>query len=496
MPFAGYPDFAACTRDIKAQYRKKNPSWTEKHLDEVAGAVCGQMEKQTRQGLHVAYQAKFEPFTDGKRHFVKIFNVDDSWNRNDWAVTPQARERSLPSFFNQPLLGPAHLSNEHVVDANPRHPHYGTWAKIGHPVDVQNNGGTYGIYEITVPEAWRMIEAKELSAVSPSVHILNEVEQPDGKKRITDYAWDHTLFIDTPAYHPGIGVVDTCVASDPSLCDFAQAAQAAYLAQGVRVRLGGTTIDLVFNPDDFKDVDAFVQKAAELGIPEADARKAWEEQQQIVKGHAPAPSGVGARQDVAGYSTTGNPTEKKSEENPLGGIILPDEKTEQGCKEAQAKLEARVKALEDKTVQGQSTAPQDKPTPEQIAQAQEIKDLKDRLQARDDAELSEKALGVADLEVQAGLIKEDKKTERIAELKKFGVPALNDMQARHKVLVEKVQAAKAPREAHRLKAEFDDAMKDPAQAANVQEQIRQAQFQRTRTPEEIAKLEQAISGVR
>jgi hypothetical protein len=258
--------------------------------------------------------------------------------------------------------------------------------------------------------------------------------------------------------------------------------------------VGDKSIDLVFNPDDFVDIEQFVKTVADLGVTEADARKAWEEQQQIVKGHAPAPSGVGARQDVAGYSTTGNPTEKKFEENPLGVKTLSDKETEQGCKEAQAKLEDRLKALESKFVQGQKT--EDKPNPEQMAQAQEIKDLKARLQARDDAELSEKALGVADLEVQAGLIKEDKKTDRIAELKKFGAPALNDMQARHKVLVEKVQAAKEPREAHRLKADFDDAIKDPAQASSIIEQVRQASFGISRTPEDVAKLERIISGVR
>jgi hypothetical protein len=397
------------------------------------------------------------------------------------------------SFFAQPLLGPEHLSTHHVVDANPKHPHFGTHAVIGKPVDVINNGVTYGIYEVTVPEAWAMIQAGKLGPVSPSVRILEETQQPDGRQLITKFVWDHTLFVDKGAF-PNAGVVGTCVASDPSLCGFAQAAQAAYIAQGVRLKVGDNSIDLVFNPDDFKDIEQFVKTVADLGVTEADARKAWEEQQQIVKGHAPAPSGVGARQDVAGYSTTGNPTEKKPEENPLGGIILPDDKTEQGCKEAQAQFEIRLKELEGKLAQGQKI--EDKPNPEQITQAQKIKDLEARIQARDETELSEKALGVATLEAQAGLIKADKVTERIAELKKLGAPALTEMQAQYKVLVDKVQAAKAPREAHRLKAEFDDAMKDPAQAANVQEQIRQAQFHKTRTPEDIAKLEQAISGVR
>lgn len=46
MPVGPYPNFAACKRGIKAQYRKKHPDWSAEKLDEVAGAVCGKMEQQ------------------------------------------------------------------------------------------------------------------------------------------------------------------------------------------------------------------------------------------------------------------------------------------------------------------------------------------------------------------------------------------------------------------------------------------------------------------
>jgi hypothetical protein len=494
MPVGPYKTFPECVSEISRQARKAHPDWTEEHVKQYAGGTCYKMEQQA-QGLMVAYQAKFEPYSKGDRHFIKVHNVDDSWNRNGWAVTDQARKDSLTSFFRQPLLGPKHLSNEHVADMDPRHPHYGTWAKIGQPVDVINNGVTYGIYEITVPQAWDMIQAGELGPVSPSVRILEETLQPDGGKLITKFVWDHTLFVDIPAF-PHAGVVGTCTASDPSLCGFAQAAQAAYIAQGIRVKAGDKTIDLVFNPDDFKDVEEFVKKVAELGVTEADARKAWTDQQQIVKGHVPDGSTQGGKTDGAGYSQRGNLTDHKPEENILGVKTLSDKETEQGCKEAQAQFEVRLKELEGKTAQAQSTAPQDKPNPEQVAQAQKIKDLEARLQARDEAELSVAALGVATIEAQAGLIKADKTTERVVELKKLGAPALIEMQARYKVLVEKVQAATEPRQAHHLKADFDDAIKDPAQASSVIEQIRQASFGISRTPEDIAKLEKIISGVR
>lgn len=150
---------------------------------------------------------------------------------------------------------------------------------------------------------------------------------------------------------------------------------------------------------------------------------------------------------------------------------MPDsEKTEQGCKEAQAKVTA------------------------DLAQAtQKIKDLEARLQARDETELNEKAAAVFSLEMQAGFIKEDKKAERIAELKKFGAPALVEMQAKYTEMAKKIQAAVKPREPHVLKADFAEAVKDPAQASNVEEQIRQSRFGQARSAEDVAKLEKTMN---
>lgn len=204
----------------------------------------------------IAYQASFQPFSREDRHFVKIYNLEDEVNNNNWGVTSEARARSLRSFFNQPLLGPMHLSNEHVVDSNPAHPHFGVWAKIGRPVDVINNGGMYGIYEVTVPKAWELIQAGQLRTVSPSIHVKQHQFTPDGKEIITDFDWDHTLFVDVGAI-PKAGVVATCTASDPSLCGFRQAVQAALKGQHVDAQ---TNFDLS-EPGHASDVQEGLRQA-------------------------------------------------------------------------------------------------------------------------------------------------------------------------------------------------------------------------------------------
>lgn len=176
--------------------------------------------------ISIAYQGSFQPYTKDDRHYVKVYTLDNDVNQNDWGVTPEARARSMGTFFEHPLLGPKHLSSEHVVDADPTHPHYGEWAKIGRPVDFESNGATYGIYEVTVDQAWDLIQAGKLNAVSPSLTIKNSTRTRDGKEIVTDFAWDHVLFVDHGAI-PEAGVVGTCTAPDPCLCTFGEAVQAA-----------------------------------------------------------------------------------------------------------------------------------------------------------------------------------------------------------------------------------------------------------------------------
>jgi len=524
MPVGPYPTFGDCVTAQKATYRKKNPDWTEEHLNQVAGAVCGQMEKQMQQGFRVTYQAKFESYSKDDHHFIKVWNIDDSWNRNGWAVTPQARAKSLSSFFEQPLLGPPELSDEHVVDAAPWHPHYGEYAVIGKPVDVINNGATYGIYEITAPKAWDQIQAGELSAVSPSVHILNDVIQPDGKQLITEFTWDHTVFVDVGAF-PKAGVTGTCTASDPSLCEFGQAAQAALQrhADEARQDVAGHSPEREGSLTEKKPEDTqggvFVKNSE---TPIAQAADAWNTADAPDKFFAVVPdSAKGSdgnksdrklplasvqkkdldeaiirdalsrlpQTDFAGTGSSMAAAKAKicSAASSLG-LDLPSCQTGQG----ESKGEHKMLDSEEKTELGCKEA-QGKITLD-LAQANaKIKELEGRVQARDEAELNEKAAAVFGLEVQAGFAKEEKRTERITELKKFGAPALVEMQAKYTEMAKKIQAAVKPREPHVLKADFAEAVKDPAQASSVEEQIRQARFGQARTAEDVAKLEKAMN---
>ena len=234
MPIGPYETFEECKADIKREYRERHPDWTEEHLDQVAGAVCGSLEKQT-QGVRVVYQASFEPFLKEGRRFVKIYGIDDSVSKNDWGVTPAARARALQSLMAIPLLGPPSLSKDMIAVEDPELPHYGTWSVIGKPVDFESNSATYGVFEITVDKAWDMIQKHELSTTSPSVLVKEAHYDEDGKLIVDDFNWDHILFVDNPAFR-NAGVVATCEGPNPTACNFGQTLQAAFLSHGQKPR--------------------------------------------------------------------------------------------------------------------------------------------------------------------------------------------------------------------------------------------------------------------
>jgi hypothetical protein len=579
----------------------------------------------------IAYQAKFEPIAQGEfgspeRHYVKVWNIDSSWNNNNWRVTAEARARSLGSFFNQKLLGPLGLSSDVVSDMDPTHPHYGIYSVVGKPVDVIHNGTTYGVYEITSPLAWDWIQQGRLGAVSPSVLIKKDSFDADGKQTISDFAWDHTLFVDTGAF-PKAGVVDSCTAADPSLCGFAQAAQAAYLerrqAQFTPVLAKPYTGASPDENDTFPhNYAAFVAMMQKKGMSQEAIDLAWHNHMmshQQGQSSSPGPAetakvvmtesdphvyedfvakmkqkfpdasaaeidaawhthmmshqhgqGQKPRQDVADYSPgrAGKSTEKKqgdstggrvlktsesfAQADPLttdqrnnlddsdfayidsdGGRHLPINDADhvraalgghgisaQSFESAAAKAAAikKICAAAKKygiqselcgTGQGKCTGENHMSSEEdgcrqaqakvmdELAQAKErIKHLEQTIQARDDAELTAQAAEVVDLMVQAKLVPEEKRADEVTRHKAFGIGALREMKVRYGSMLTAMQASRVPGRSHELKATFDEVINDPAQASDLTEQIRQASCGRTRTAEEIEKLERLISGGR
>jgi len=592
MPIGEWPNFAACVRDQKAIYRKKNPTWTEEHLDQVARAVCATIEKNaqgatyappesgdlpahgkailnaaytacrkehpedndanrtscskqawaavknagyhqdssghwlapSRQGMAIQYQARFEPFMKDERHFIKVFNLEDEVNRNNWGVTPEARERSLRSFMNQKLLGPPGLSNEYVTDPNPKHPHFGTWSVIGKPVDVINNGGTYGIYEVTAPKAWLKIQSKELDAVSPSIHINQAEFQEDGSEIITDFDWDHTLFTPVGAI-PKAGVVGTCTASDPSLCGFRAAVQAAFhghtQTQGDRAELltdvaGYSTSG---NPTENKSEDTPGGVFVKISNPFAQAADAWNTADApdkffaIVPDSAKGPDGKKSDRKLPLASVQKKDFDKNIIANALARLPqtdLPSGFTQASVTSTICRAAHSIGYDPPSCQQGQGEAQGERNMPDSeesgckeaqaklvndIAQANaKLKELEGTVQAMRDDTLNAKAGTVVDTLIQAGLVSQDKRAEEVTRHKAFGLPALSDMEARYGLLAKKAQAK--PREPHAIRADFGDMLKDPAQAASVQEQVRQAQFNRTRSAEDIARLEAIITAGR
>lgn len=400
--------------------REKAVSWVGEHKQ--AGSL-GQ--------ARFAYATRFEPYVKQGKRYVKIWNLDDSTCRNEWSVTSEARIQALKNFVSEHnlLLGPAELSDEHIIVEDPTLPHHGEWAVIGKPVDFQSNGTTYGIYEVTVDEAWDRIEKGELKNTSPSILIRAAHYDEDGSLKIEEFAWDHTLFVDQPAF-PKAGVVATCEGPNPDACflngpSFGEALQAAYHSHGLR------------------------------------------------------PDGQEPRQDVAPYShQAGKGTEKKPNENPNGEPRMTDKKEDekQGCSEIEEKLKAAQAEISDlKSKLGQAANGKEVTNKELQGKYEALLEWQN---ATIQAQLTEKAQAVAELEVRAGRLEQAKMAERIEALKKIGVVGLEAMQAAMSPLVEALEEAKP------LKSAYEE---DTAQASDLEEKVRQAMFGYKRDSKSIDK---------
>ena len=81
MPVGKWPTFDACVTAQIEVYRKKNPTWTEKHLKDVAGGICYTIEKNQQSGTLGSDELSF---LQGKLSEVDL-SVDNVWSTHDAA---------------------------------------------------------------------------------------------------------------------------------------------------------------------------------------------------------------------------------------------------------------------------------------------------------------------------------------------------------------------------------------------------------------------------
>jgi cation transport regulator len=163
--------------------------------------------------LTFAYHASIQPYQAEGKRYAKIFLLDDTVCSNNWGVTSEARRRALESIKGKPVLGPP----ERGHSAN---------CVVGRYVGYQSNGVTWGIAEITDPEAWEKIRGGEWCAVSPQIDAY-KIRSEGVVEVIEDFDFIHTAFVDQAAFSQGqSGVKATCEGIE-DVCTFNLAFAAA-----------------------------------------------------------------------------------------------------------------------------------------------------------------------------------------------------------------------------------------------------------------------------
>ena len=211
---ANFKTFSDC---VSAQQKKGKSK-------ESAGAICGQIEKNTKEGAkrQAASNLKYE---ENNRLFIKAFLLDASKNINQWGVTQSSLDRQINTFIGKPL----------VLTENFRHPMppesdkvstgdysyydddedpYNTvkvdevvdhWLayqeayRVGSIVDINfKNGIYYATIEITDEAAKEAFKNNDLPLfVSPAIAQLNPLEDP---RNITNWTGIHLAIVSDPAY--------------------------------------------------------------------------------------------------------------------------------------------------------------------------------------------------------------------------------------------------------------------------------------------------------
>jgi hypothetical protein len=212
MPIGGYKDFGAC---VSAQIKKGKSK-------ESAGAICGKIEKNTREGLRSA--SSIVKYEDDNGHlYIKAWMLDASVNINRWGVNNNSIPERISSAYGKPLvltqgfhhpLPPEMMrkgdNEQYDDDDNPYntvnvHEIVDHWLayqevfRVGTIIDVVEKKGSYfAIIEVTDPAAKEAFRNNDLPLfVSPAIAQLDPREDPSN---ITNWTFVHLAIVADPAY--------------------------------------------------------------------------------------------------------------------------------------------------------------------------------------------------------------------------------------------------------------------------------------------------------
>ena len=211
MPLGKYSTFGEC---VGAQKQKGKD-------DLSARKICGQIEKNTQEGLK--RQGESIKYEDGNGHlYIKAFLLSSDVNINKWGVNPNSLDKRINSFIGKPLVLTENFrhplppemqrvsSEEYDDDDNP----YNTvnvneivehWLqfqeiyRVGSIIDITEKKGTYfAIIEVTDPAAKDAFRNNDVPLfVSPAIAQLDPFEDPSN---ITNWTGIHLAIVSNPAY--------------------------------------------------------------------------------------------------------------------------------------------------------------------------------------------------------------------------------------------------------------------------------------------------------
>jgi hypothetical protein len=212
MPLGPYKTFDEC---ILAQKQKGKD-------DLSARKICGELEKNTEQGLKQA-SASMKYEDDNGHLYIKAFLLSSDVNINQWGISPNSLDQRINTFIGKPLvltetfnhpLPPESLrkggNEQYDNDNDPTNTvnvddivdHWLQFQepyRVGNIIDITEKKGTYyAIIEVTDPAAKDAFRNNEVPLfVSPAIAQLDPFEDPTN---ITQWTGIHLAIVADPAY--------------------------------------------------------------------------------------------------------------------------------------------------------------------------------------------------------------------------------------------------------------------------------------------------------
>jgi hypothetical protein len=213
MPLGKYKTFGEC---VGAQKRDgKN--------DLSARKICGQIEKNTQEGLKKEAGSNVKYEDDNGHLYIKAFLLSSEVNINQWGVSPSSLEDKINTFIGKPLVLTENFKHpmppdmdrvagneEYDDDDDPYNAinvdeivdhwlQYQEVYRVGSIIDITEKKGTYyAIIEITDPAAKDAFRNNEVPLfVSPAIAQLDPMEDPSN---ITNWTGIHLAIVSNPAY--------------------------------------------------------------------------------------------------------------------------------------------------------------------------------------------------------------------------------------------------------------------------------------------------------